>query len=528
MKFITLLISLFFSTQLYSQQQIPDLVIPIQITFQTGNSPVNMEIGLDSMATNCLDPQFGESQLPPPPPPGLDAVLQLPYPECHGSHGEPIYLYKDFRFGEQPYTGARTHKLFFLSQLGVTIHWSLPEGITGILQEPNSGAMIYPMAGQDSFFVPIILNKLNMVINYSIEEPPVQVLSHVTITDGQTLFPRVLYFGLDSTATDSIDAQLGESNLPPFPPPGAFEVRFFLPDNNFLGSLSSYSDFRYATLPYSGQKEWRIAYQTDFGNELNIIWDFPHYLTGVLQDIINGTFINVPMADSGSYTVTDPYIFNRLRMIIDYNIETPVELFSFNATLLGNVVKINWSTATETNNSGFEVERNTPLNPLSRGEAEGRGVWEKIGFISGHGTTTEPKSYSFTDENVKTGNYKYRLKQIDFDGTFTYSNEIEVEVDFTPKEFMLYQNYPNPFNPNTIIKYEIPGQSALGGRNDNVLVTLKVYDVLGNEVVTLVNEEKQSGNYDIEFNGSGLASGVYLYRLTAGSFSTVKKLVLLK
>ncbi len=177
MKLLTLFLILLLQSLLYSQQQVPDLTVPIQITFQSGNYPINLEIGLDSTATNCIDPQLGESQLPPVPPPGWEAVLQLPYPECQGGYGEPIITFKDFRFGEQPYTGTRIHSLGFLSQLGVTIHWSLPEGITGILQEPFSGAPLYPMAGQDSFFVPTTLNELNIVINYSIEEPPVKVLS---------------------------------------------------------------------------------------------------------------------------------------------------------------------------------------------------------------------------------------------------------------------------------------------------------------------------------------------------------------
>ncbi len=125
----------------------------------------------------------------------------------------------------------------------------------------------------------------------------------------------------------------------------------------------------------------------------------------------------------------------------------------------------------------------------------------------------------FIDENVTSGTYKYRLKQIDFDGSFTYSNEIEVEVDFTPKEFVLYQNYPNPFNPKTVISYQLPV-------NGNV--TLKVYDVLGNEVATLVNEEKQAGVYEVEFDGSSLASGMYLYKLQAGTFVQLKKMILIK
>jgi len=148
-------------------------------------------------------------------------------------------------------------------------------------------------------------------------------------------------------------------------------------------------------------------------------------------------------------------------MFINFNTETPVELVSFSGELNKNRALLNWTTATETNNSGFEILRYT----------QNDNEWNTIGFVPGFGTTTEPKSYSFIDENVTTGTYKYRLKQIDFDGSFTYSNEIEVEVDFTPKEFVLYQNYPNPFNPKTVISYQLPV-------NGNV--TLKVYDILGN------------------------------------------------
>jgi hypothetical protein len=195
----------------------------------------------------------------------------------------------------------------------------------------------------------------------------------------------------------------------------------------------------------------------------------------------------------------------------------PIELSSFNAALVDNKVKLNWTTATETNNSGFEILR----------KAQNDNEWETIGFVPGFGTTTESKSYSFTDENVISGFYKYRLKQIDFDGSFQYSSEIEVEVDFTPKEFVLYQNYPNPFNPSTTIKFTVPSVIASGAKQSQ-LVTLKVYDILGNEIATLVNEEKQPGVYEVEFDGSLLASGMYVYKLQAGTFIQTKKMILLK
>jgi hypothetical protein len=212
---------------------------------------------------------------------------------------------------------------------------------------------------------------------------------------------------------------------------------------------------------------------------------------------------------------------NQLYVFVDYDNIVPVELTSFTASVLQNekAVQLNWTTATESNNSGFEILR------FTQNDIE----WNSIGFVPGFGTTTEPKSYSFTDEAVTTGTYKYRLKQIDYDGSFEYSNEIEVAVDFTPKEFVLYQNYPNPFNPSTTIKFEIPDVETT---RRVVFTSLKVYDMLGNEVATLVNEEKQPGVYEVEFNPESSskypASGVYFYQLKAGSFTQTKKMVLLK
>ena len=189
----------------------------------------------------------------------------------------------------------------------------------------------------------------------------------------------------------------------------------------------------------------------------------------------------------------------------------PVELVSFTANTNGNNVNLSWSTATEINNSGFEIERavSSPLSTL---------YWGKVGFVNGNGTTTETQSYSFTDDNLTSGKYLYRLKQIDFDGTYEYSNEVEVTVT-VPEKYELSQNYPNPFNPSTKINYQIA---------QNNFISLKVYDVLGNEVTTLVNENKTAGYYEINFDASSLSSGVYLYKLQAGSFVETKKMILLK
>ena len=203
----------------------------------------------------------------------------------------------------------------------------------------------------------------------------------------------------------------------------------------------------------------------------------------------------------------------------------PVELVSFSVNVSDNNVNLNWITATELNNSGFEIERSpSPTPSLREGTLENLN-WEKIGFINGNGTTSELHSYSFSDNSLSRGKYVYRLKQIDFDGTFAYSNEIEVDLSI-PQTFSLEQNYPNPFNPSTKIKYTIPNVTL--SRVEGSRVILKIYDLLGNEIVTLVNENKPAGNYEVNFNAASLPSGAYFYKIQAGSFTKTKKMILMK
>ena len=206
----------------------------------------------------------------------------------------------------------------------------------------------------------------------------------------------------------------------------------------------------------------------------------------------------------------------------------PVELTSFAANVVDGNVILNWITATELNNSGFDIQR-TRHTERSRSVTD----WESIGFVNGNGTTTKNSFYSFTDQSPVAGKSYYRLKQVDFDGSFEYSNIVEVELTL-PIEFSLEQNYPNPFNPYTKIKYTIPNVTLSGVEGSRV--ALKVYDVLGNEIATLVNEEKPAGNYEVNFNASKLSSGVYFYELRVEDPSTssgkdfveTKKMILLR
>ena len=188
----------------------------------------------------------------------------------------------------------------------------------------------------------------------------------------------------------------------------------------------------------------------------------------------------------------------------------PVELSSFSASVVGPTVKLNWNTATEINNYGFEIERYALI-------AE-RQTWNKIGFVDGNGNSNSTKSYSYEDKNVTTGKYSYRLKQIDNDGQFEYSKTIEVDM-VVVKKFELSQNYPNPFNPTTTIQY---------GLLQTGMVRLTLYNILGQEIRTLVNEVKEAGTHTINLNASDLNSGVYIYKIESGSFTQTKKMTLVK
>lgn len=226
----------------------------------------------------------------------------------------------------------------------------------------------------------------------------------------------------------------------------------------------------------------------------------PFYSTSILAMPYSGA--DVAALWVGDASGSKKLFWDKLSAII------PVELTSFTANVSGNDIKLNWKTATETNNSGFTVER-------SQTESE----WTEIGFIPGFGTSTESRTYSFTDAGLSAGVYFYRIKQIDYNGTYTYYDlASSVEVS-TPEVFDLAQNYPNPFNPTTKIDYTIAQTTN---------VQLVIFNSIGEEVGVLVNEMKQPGQYSVNFDAASLSSGVYFYKLIAGEFVSIKKMLLLK
>jgi len=199
----------------------------------------------------------------------------------------------------------------------------------------------------------------------------------------------------------------------------------------------------------------------------------------------------------------------------------PVELTTFTANVFDGKVNLRWATATEVDNYGFEVQRSAFSNQRPAN-------WKTIGFVEGHGNSNSPKNYEFTDSELPNCDaVSYRLKQIDIDGAYEYSNEIEVNLETIPAKFELSQNYPNPFNPVTKIQYSIPAVIASEAKQ-SVNATLKVYDIIGREVAVLVNEAKEAGIYEVEFDASKLSSGLYFYSLSTSGKTITKKMMLLR
>lgn len=186
---------------------------------------------------------------------------------------------------------------------------------------------------------------------------------------------------------------------------------------------------------------------------------------------------------------------------------TPVELVSFTGSFIKNTVQLNWKTATEQNNNGFDIERKNVS-----------GQFSKIGFIAGHGTTANESNYSFVDNKPLEGTSVYRLKQIDLNGDFKYSNEVQLTASEI-SSYALFQNYPNPFNPSTVIRYAVPVASK---------IKITLYNILGNEVQTLFNGASESGTHEFKLDGSGLSSGIYFVKLSVGSFQQTIKIALTK
>jgi hypothetical protein len=270
--------------------------------------------------------------------------------------------------------------------------------------------------------------------------------------------------------------------------------------------------------------------QLNFSPTISVTQNVPIYVRVFFQKSSGGYAVPIDItlpATGNSYHSSDgttcisltPYDV-AVRVVFRSNTPLPVELTSFTANTMGSLVALRWETASEKNNYGFEVEKDTaraqPLFTVIPGS-----------FVPGHGTSLVPHTYTFIDSTVAPGRWAYRLKQMDLDGSVHVFDPVQIQLTLAdvgigppvPAVFTLRQNYPNPFNPSTTIRYELPQKSQ---------VTLTLFNTLGQHVGTVVQGEKEAGYHEVKFDAGGLSSGVYFYRMTAGSYVQTRKLLLLR
>jgi hypothetical protein len=291
---------------------------------------------------------------------------------------------------------------------------------------------------------------------------------------------------------------------------------FFLGSTNSTGQVTLNADIWFSGIPEVKHASFTYPFSIDTMNTLRVISSMLGFekLKGMLLNNSKDTAGIVSQAlnynllcDYTGLIALEPN--DTIHFMVNPFDESllSVKVENMNAVQSHNNVTINWTTSTETNNLGFDIERKFENN-----------IYVKVAFIKGKGTTTIKQTYSFTDNNLSSGNYTYRIKQIDINGSVHYFKEMNVIVG-VPTVYSLEQNYPNPFNPSTTIKYQLPKAG---------FVTLKIYDILGREVALLINEFKVAGRYSIEFNASRLPSGVYIYELKSPDFTSSKKMMLTK
>ncbi|HNT66427.1 MAG TPA: T9SS type A sorting domain-containing protein [bacterium] len=269
----------------------------------------------------------------------------------------------------------------------------------------------------------------------------------------------------------------------------------------FCAYLTSEIDDTTATDSCADKGGWAVSLM-DF-NALGKSWTAGDTLVVLFKNIAGGSF------DGMNYKITHRTTNDEFQQVGD--VVLPVELTLFEAQAENDqtedLVVLSWRTVGESNNLGFQVEK-----------AGAGQEFVNIGFIAGAGSTNQAQAYRFEDRDVQVGSYRYRLKQIDTDGSFTYSEIVQVTV-MPPQEYALSQNYPNPFNPETHIAFQVKQE----GR-----VTIKVYDILGRETATLLDQTMKAGTHKLSFDGRAMPSGLYFYAMQAGDFRQVKKMMLLK
>lgn len=359
---------------------------------------------------------------------------------------------------------------------------------------------------------------------FSLPSVQAQTAMELTITinsyDANDVLVRSndLVICLAGNAIDAIDSSdANDDILPPVPPNSAYDVRLRNPQ---VAGQDAKVDCRPLPTSLNDDKEFAIVYQPGSDvTSLELIWD-PEDIRSVNQlgsvvmtDAFGGFFIpGIDMADNSTFSIdnSDQGFDQDIRIMVGFDgLFLPVELLNFDANLQGNKLELIWSTATETNNSGFQVQMRDHF----------ASDWTEVGFVEGHGSTVELQNYTFNLGNLSAGLYRFRLKQIDFDGAFEIHPEIEVQIDL-PSTHSLSSAYPNPFNPSTSF-------SLIVREKQNVKIDL--LNALGQHELNIFDGVLSAGSKSqFTIEADGLPTGVYFYRAEGEEFSTSRKVVLLR
>jgi hypothetical protein len=365
---------------------------------------------------------------------------------------------------------------------------------------------------------------------------------------------NVLYYGTETGLVKRVDgANLGSS-------PTVTDISSGLPSSGYVSSIAvdptnsnnaivTFSNYTFQSIWYTtnGGTSWtNIEGNLSGDTGPSIRWAIIFYVSGTPHYFL-GTSIGVyfTITLNGTSTVWTQEavnsIGNTVTVMLDWrdadgilaaathgmgvytttvSAPLPVELSSFTGMYQDNKVKLLWRTETEVNNYGFEVLRFIQGNEISEPDLLNEESWKKIGFVEGNGNSNSPKFYGYNDLDIISGKQYYRLKQIDNDGTYEYSEIVEVNIPILKEYAVLEQNYPNPFNPETKIRFVV---------NDNTQASVILYDAVGSKIKELFNNNVESGKiYEINFDGSLLSSGVYYYSLITSKQRETRKMLLLK
>ena len=326
---------------------------------------------------------------------------------------------------------------------------------------------------------------------------------------------KELYFGLDPIATDSLDKSLGEQELPPFPPTGNFEARFIGDEISLpkLG-LGTYTDFRHGEADLDSTITHELQYQVGSGSKIIVKWNLPKGITGLLQDLFGGIFINKPMEKIDSLIVDKPGAFSKLKMLIRY---TGIPFTPMLLSPLDHAENISvdtflvWKASAGTISYSLQVAEDPTFTNLVIDQPT-------IGDTSFPVSSLQYLTTYFWRVSATNDNGSSDWSEV---WQFTTGQETAIKQwdAVTPLDYHLYQNFPNPFNPSTTIRFSIPELTR---------VSLKVFDLLGREIFTLINRVMQPGEHYVLFESNELPNGAYIYRLNAGQFVGQRKMIVVK